>query len=113
VERLEGMRPLGRPMGRCADNIKMDLQDIEWGGRVWIDLAEYMGMWPAVLNAVINLWVPENARNFLTSWQLFLFCNFYFLQWPTNAHSNSYMLRHYRVILRELVINYLPICETS
>jgi hypothetical protein len=29
VERLEGMRPLGRPMGRCADNIKMDLQDIE------------------------------------------------------------------------------------
>jgi len=26
----------------------MDLQEIEWGGRVWIDVAEYMGMWLTV-----------------------------------------------------------------
>jgi hypothetical protein len=37
---------------------------------------------------------------------------YYFVLWPTNAQlfqklSNSYMFRHYRVILRELVINTL------
>jgi hypothetical protein len=38
---------------------------------------------------------------------------YYFALWPTNTHlfhklSHSYMFRHYRVILRELVINTLP-----
>jgi hypothetical protein len=42
---------------------------------------------------------------------LCVFC--YFLLWPTNAQlsrklSHSYMFRHYRVILRELVIKVLP-----
>ena len=46
--RPEGNRPVGRTRRRCADNIKMDLQEIEWGGRVWIDVAEYMGMWLTV-----------------------------------------------------------------
>ena len=41
----------------------------------------------------------------------FLFC--YFVSWQTNAQlfhnlSHSYMFQHYRVILRELVINTLP-----
>jgi len=27
-----GKRPLGRSRSRCEDNIKMDLQDIGWGG---------------------------------------------------------------------------------
>jgi len=40
------------------------------------------------------------------------FLIFYFVLWPTNAQlfhklSHSYMFRHYRVILRELVINTL------
>jgi len=41
-------------------------------------------------------------------------CIFYYLVlWPTNAQlfhklSHSYMFRHYRVILREPVINTLP-----
>jgi hypothetical protein len=25
--------------------------------------------WRALVNAVMNLWVPSNARNFLTSWK--------------------------------------------
>ena len=33
----------------------------------WIDLAEYRDRWRAVVNAVMNLQVPENAGNFLTS----------------------------------------------
>jgi len=37
----------------------------------------------------------------------------YFVLWPTNTQlfhklSHSYMFRHYRVILRQLVINTLP-----
>jgi hypothetical protein len=32
VGRAEGKRPLGTPRCRCADNIKIDLRDIEWGG---------------------------------------------------------------------------------
>jgi len=67
VGRPERKRPFGRPRGRCADNIKMDLQEIEGGVRVWIDLAEHMSMWPAVLNAVIKIWVLQNAGSFLTS----------------------------------------------
>jgi hypothetical protein len=32
-------RPLGRPRRKLADNIKMDLREIGWGGIDWIDLA--------------------------------------------------------------------------
>jgi hypothetical protein len=33
VGRSEGKRSLGRPRHRWEDNIKMDLQDVEWGGK--------------------------------------------------------------------------------
>ena len=31
VGKPEGKRPLGRPMRRWEDNIKMDLQEVGWG----------------------------------------------------------------------------------
>jgi hypothetical protein len=31
VEKPEGRRPLGRPRYRWENNIKMDLQEVEWG----------------------------------------------------------------------------------
>jgi len=40
----EGKRPLGRPRRRWEDNIKMDLQEVEWGvggawtGSIWIGI---------------------------------------------------------------------------
>jgi len=42
---------------------------------------------------------------------------YYFVLWPTNAQlfhklSHCYMFRHYRVILRQPVINTLPSCTT-
>jgi hypothetical protein len=41
VGRLEGRRPLVRPRCRWEDNIKMDLQEVEWGeGMDWIERAQ-------------------------------------------------------------------------
>jgi hypothetical protein len=39
VGRPEGRQPLGRPRHRWEDNIKVDLQDVGWGGMDWIELA--------------------------------------------------------------------------
>jgi hypothetical protein len=58
VERSEGRRPLGRPRRRWEDNIKMDLQEMEWGGMDWIDMVQDRDRWRAVVNAVMNLRVP-------------------------------------------------------
>jgi len=39
VGKPEGKRPLGRPR-RGWEHIKMDLQEVEWEGMDWIDLAQ-------------------------------------------------------------------------
>ena len=36
----EGERPLGRPRRRWEDNIKMDLQEVGYGGMDWIYLTQ-------------------------------------------------------------------------
>jgi hypothetical protein len=54
----EGKRPLGRPRRRWVDNIKMDLREIGWDGRDWIDLTQDRDQWRALVNAVMNLRVP-------------------------------------------------------
>jgi hypothetical protein len=54
----EGKRPLGRPRRRWVDNIEMDLREIGWDGMDWIDLAQDRDHWRALVNAVMNLWVP-------------------------------------------------------
>ena len=54
----EGKRPLGRPRRRWEDNIKMDLQDVGYGGIDWIELALDKDRWRALVNAVMNLRVP-------------------------------------------------------
>jgi hypothetical protein len=58
VSKPEGKRPLGRPRRRWADDIKMDLREMGWGGMDWIGLAQYRDKWRALVNAVMNLWVP-------------------------------------------------------
>ena len=37
------------------------------GNMGWIDLAQDRDRWRAAVNALMNLWVPKNAVNFLTS----------------------------------------------
>jgi hypothetical protein len=43
VGKPEGNRTLGRPRRRCGDNIKMDLQEVEYEGMDWIDLDQVRG----------------------------------------------------------------------
>ena len=57
VGKPEGKRPHGRPRHRWED-ITMDLQEVGWGGMDWIELAQDRDGWQALVNAVINLWVP-------------------------------------------------------
>jgi len=40
VERPEGKRQLGRPRRWWENNIRMDLQELGWGGMDWIDLVQ-------------------------------------------------------------------------
>jgi hypothetical protein len=63
----EGKRPLGRPRHRWVANIKMDLGEVGWDGRDWIDLAEDRDRWSAHVNTVMNLRVPYNAGKFSSS----------------------------------------------
>jgi hypothetical protein len=54
----EGKRPLGRPRRKWVENIKMDLREIGWDGKDWIDLAQDKDQWRALVNTVMNLRVP-------------------------------------------------------
>jgi len=54
VGKLEGKGPLGRPRRRWEDNIKMDLEEVGFGGMDWIELAQDRDRW-ALVNAVMNL----------------------------------------------------------
>ena len=56
VGKPEEKRSLGRPRHRWGNNIKMDHQAVGCGGMDWIDLAQELNMW----------WAIVNVGNFLT-----------------------------------------------
>jgi hypothetical protein len=45
-------------MHRWEDNIRMDLREIRWEGVDWIHLAQNRDQCQALVNTVMNLWVP-------------------------------------------------------
>ena len=54
----EGERPLGRPRLRWEDNEKLDLEEVGCGVMDGIGLAQDRDRWRALVNAVMNFWVP-------------------------------------------------------
>ena len=58
VWKCEEKRPLERPRCRWEDNIKLNLQEVVYGGMDWIELAQDRDRWRALVNAVMNLRVP-------------------------------------------------------
>jgi len=57
----------GWPRRRWVDNIRMGLQEVGCGYMDWIGLAQDRDGWWTLVSAVMNLRVPWNAGNFLTS----------------------------------------------
>ena len=52
-------RPLGKSRRRWEDNIRMDLQEIGINAAGnWVDSAQDMNYWRALVNAALNLQVP-------------------------------------------------------
>jgi hypothetical protein len=57
VGKPEGKRPLRRPRRRWVNNIKMDVR-YDWDGTNWIDLDQDGDHRRALVNTVLNLWLP-------------------------------------------------------
>jgi hypothetical protein len=51
----EGKRPLGRPMLRWEDNIKLDVREVEIDGANWFRLAQVRVQCWASVNTVMKL----------------------------------------------------------
>jgi hypothetical protein len=58
VSKTEGKRALGRPRHRWEASIELDRKEIIWEGMDWIHLAHNRFHCQAVVNAIINQWVP-------------------------------------------------------
>ena len=62
-----GAKRMGNEYRIWQDNIKMGLKEIEWDTVDWINLTKDKDEWYAVVNTVLNLQVPQDGGNFLTS----------------------------------------------
>jgi hypothetical protein len=58
VGKSEWKRPLGRPRRGWEDNIRKGLRVVGWDSVKWIYLAHDKEQWRAVVNTVVNLWIP-------------------------------------------------------
>ncbi|KAJ4450856.1 hypothetical protein ANN_02287 [Periplaneta americana] len=77
VGRPAGKRPLGRPRRRWEDNIKMDLREVGYDGRDWINLAQDRDQWRAYVMAEPPGSLKASKLNFLlpTSYRISILTN--------------------------------------
>jgi hypothetical protein len=54
AEKPQGKRPCGRPRHRWENNIKTDLQDVDFGDMDWVDMAQDRDRWRELVNVVMN-----------------------------------------------------------
>ena len=62
VGKPEGKRPLGSPIRRWEDSIKMALQEVGGGSGDWMELAQDRDSWRALVSTVRNLRVPKMRK---------------------------------------------------
>jgi hypothetical protein len=67
VGKAEEKRPLQTSRHRWKYNIKINFNKIGWNSMYWIHLPHDMDEWWGLMNILINLRVPYNAGNFLSS----------------------------------------------
>ena len=53
-----GTRPLRSPRCRWENNIRMDLKEIGFNSRNWVDLTQNREYWKALVNAALNHRLP-------------------------------------------------------
>jgi hypothetical protein len=58
LQKPEGKRELRIPRRKWEDNIGMDLRKMGWGGMDWMHLAQDSEQLGAVVNTVLNIWIP-------------------------------------------------------
>ncbi|KAJ4446673.1 hypothetical protein ANN_13370 [Periplaneta americana] len=68
VGRPQGKRPLGRPRRRWEDNIKMDLREVGYDDRDWINLAQDRDRWRPSVRAAMNLRPRDNEHDREVHW---------------------------------------------
>jgi hypothetical protein len=62
----ENLKEIDHLEDRGIDGRITDLMEVGCGGMDWIDLAQEKDRWRPLVNAVMNIRVPQNAGNFLT-----------------------------------------------
>ncbi|KAJ4451431.1 hypothetical protein ANN_02893 [Periplaneta americana] len=70
VERPEGKIPLGAPRRRWEDNIKMDLREVGYDGRDWINLAQDRDQWRAYVRAAMNSGFLKSKKRKTWAWSM-------------------------------------------
>jgi len=87
----------------------MDLQEVGCDVRDWIGLGQDRDRWQALVNVVMNLWVPWNKWNFLTGWKLVSLSRRTLFQ----GVFLVLLLRHCHVVSSTLTLINLWVTKTS
>jgi hypothetical protein len=66
VGKPEGKRPLGRPRRRWENNIKTDIQEVDFEGMDWIVMAQDRDRWRVPVSAVMKS--LSFYRNHIGNW---------------------------------------------